>query len=249
MKLFSVLLILVFSLTTNILSQVQFTPHIITTSAIGAKSVYAIDIDGDGDMDVLSAARTNDKIVWYENDGNENFTLHTITTDADGARTVYAVDVDDDGDMDVLSASEFDDRIVWYENDGNENFTPYTITTDAIGARSVYAIDLDGDEDMDVLSASFADDKIAWYENLGVLGVNESTLLDFSVYPLPTTGILNIQSNATITQIELYSLLGQLVLSNSNKNTIDISSVSQGVYFIKIKDENGNIGTQKVMKK
>jgi len=145
----------------------SFTTHIITTGAVGARSVYALDVDGDGDIDVLSASFDDDKIAWYENDGNENFTPHTITTNADGAISVYAVDVDGDGDIDVLSASVTDDKIAWYENDGNENFTSHTITTNADGARSVFAVDVDGDGDMDVLSASYLDDKIAWYENDG----------------------------------------------------------------------------------
>jgi len=160
-------LIIVFCLTTNIFPQVQFTPHTITTAADGARSVYAVDVDGDGDMDVISASWGDDKIAWYENDGNENFTPHTITTDVNAAYSVYAIDVDGDGDMDVLSASRNDDKIAWYENDGNENFTPHTITTDADVASSVYAIDVDGDGDIDVLSASLGDDKIAWYENDG----------------------------------------------------------------------------------
>ena len=123
------------------------------------------------------------------------------------------------------------------------------ITTNADEAFWVYAEDLDGDGDMDVLSASREDDKIAWYENLHILGVNENALSDFSVYPNPTTGVLTVQSKTAIVQIEIHNLLGQLVLSNSNKNTIDISSVSQGLYFIKILDENGNFGTKKVVKK
>ncbi len=92
MKVYSVLLIIVFSLTTNIFSQVQFRPHTITISAFGARSVYAVDVDGDGDMDVLSASFTDHKIAWYENDGNENFTSHTITTSAVGADWVYAIE-------------------------------------------------------------------------------------------------------------------------------------------------------------
>ena len=163
----TLLLIFVFSWTTIIFSQVEFTTHIITTSADGAGSVYAVDVDGDGDIDVLSASSGDDKIAWYENDGNGNFTPHTITTNADGASSVYAIDVDGDGDIDVLSASYEDDKIAWYENDGNENFTSHTITTSAGHARSVYALDLDGDGDIDVLSASSWDYKIAWYENDG----------------------------------------------------------------------------------
>ena len=78
-----------------------FTAHTISTSADGAYSVYAVDVDGDGDIDVLSASAYGDEIVWYENDGQADltFTAHTITTSAYGARSVYADDVDGDGEM------------------------------------------------------------------------------------------------------------------------------------------------------
>jgi hypothetical protein len=146
------------------------TQKTITTQADGAKFVYAADIDGDGDMDVLSASQNDDKIAWYENtDGQGTFsTQNTITTQADSAKSVYAADLDGDGDMDVLSASWNDNKIAWYENtDGQGTFsTQKTITTQADGAQSVYAADLDADGDMDVLSASYSDDKIAWYENI-----------------------------------------------------------------------------------
>jgi hypothetical protein len=42
--------------------------QVISTAALGAISVYATDIDGDGDMDVLSASVGDDKIAWYKND-------------------------------------------------------------------------------------------------------------------------------------------------------------------------------------
>ncbi|MCP4459648.1 MAG: hypothetical protein GY816_16725, partial [Cytophagales bacterium] len=165
----------------------------ITSSADGAYSVFAVDMDGDGDMDVLSASYNDDKIVWYENDGAQSFTAHTITTSANGAYSVFAVDMDGDGDMDVLSASEYDDKIAWYENDGSQNFTPYTITTSANGARSVYAVDMDGDGDMDVLSASYNDDKIAWYTNEGAGTFTPHTITTsangaFSVYATDVDG-------------------------------------------------------------
>ena len=41
--------------------------HAITTSADGAGSVFAIDMDGDGDVDVLSASFLDNTIAWYEN--------------------------------------------------------------------------------------------------------------------------------------------------------------------------------------
>ena len=100
-----------------------FTAHTISTAANGAYSVFAVDVDGDGDTDVLSASSFDDKIAWYENDGSENFTTYTISNAADRAQSVIAADVDGDGDMDVLSASRDDDKIAWYENDGNPEFS------------------------------------------------------------------------------------------------------------------------------
>ena len=99
----------------------SFTARTITTSADGAVSVYAADVDNDGDMDVLSASRDDGKIAWYENGlsafGDPTFGSATISTSADGANSVYAADIDNDGDMDILSASVRDDKIAWYEND------------------------------------------------------------------------------------------------------------------------------------
>ncbi len=151
-------------------ADVPFTPITIVSGESnphGPASVYAIDVDSDGDMDVVSASIHDDKIAWYENDGNEHFTTHTIATDADQAYSVHAVDLDGDDDIDVLSASWIDNKIAWYENDGNENFTTHIISTDRLIARDVYAADVDGDGDIDVLSASQNDDLIVWYENDG----------------------------------------------------------------------------------
>jgi len=149
--------------------------QVITTAAKGARSVCAADLDGDGDLDVMSASYDNDpqapigKIAWYANDGVGEFgSQHAITTAADGARCVYAADLDGDGDLDVLSASWEDDKIAWYANDGSGHFgSQQVIGREADGATSIYAADLDGDGDLDVLSASYWDGKIAWYANDG----------------------------------------------------------------------------------
>ena len=143
----------------------------IATSADGARSVYVADMDGDGDLDIVSASQNDDTIAWYENDGaaDPSWTAADIATSADGAKSVYVADMDGDGDMDIVSASEGDDAIAWYENDGgaNPSWTAADIATSANGAQSVYVADMDGDGDLDIVSASYVDDTIAWYENDG----------------------------------------------------------------------------------
>ena len=141
-----------------------WTTYEIYTSADDVFSVFGIDLDGDGDVDVLSASRTDKTIAWYENLGGSGWSYHEIYTAADGARSVFGIDLDGDGDVDVLSASQNDDTIAWSENlDGSGGSWSYhEISTAADGAFSVFGIDLDGDGDVDVLSASQNDDTIAW---------------------------------------------------------------------------------------
>jgi hypothetical protein len=150
--------------------QGSFGPQqVISTLVDVAISVTAADMDGDGDMDVLSASAFDDKIAWYENtDGRGSFgSQQVVSSETDFATSVTVADMDGDGDLDVLSASQDDDKIAWYENtDGQGNFgSQQVISALANGAQSVIAADLDGDGDLDILSASYFDDKVAWYEN------------------------------------------------------------------------------------
>jgi len=151
-----------------------FDERVISVDALGAVAIFGADLNADGDIDLLSASRGDDKIAWYENDGaaDPQFFERVVSMNAIGAQDVFAIDVDGDGDEDILSASSGDNKIAWYENlDGAGTFgTQLVISTKAVGARSVHAGDIDGDGDTDVLSASFADDKIAWYENLDGAG-------------------------------------------------------------------------------
>jgi len=150
---------------------VEFTERIVTTGADGAAAVFAADLDGDGDLDLIAASSGDDTVAWYENDGGAppSMTEHLISTTAERAFDVFAADVDGDGDVDVLAASADDDTIAWYENDGGAppSFFEHVVTDQARFARAVAAADLDGDGDMDLLAASSGDGVVAWYENDG----------------------------------------------------------------------------------
>ena len=105
-------------LTSSVVCQTTFgAQQTLTTNADRARSVYATDLDGDGDADVLSASRNDDKIAWYENLGGGTFgPQQLVASTADGAQTVYAADLDGDGDTDVISASSYHDKVARYDS-------------------------------------------------------------------------------------------------------------------------------------
>ena len=63
-----------------------------------------------------------------------------------------------------------------------------------------------------------------------------------TLYPNPVKDVLNFQSkdNTTINSIEIYNVLGQVVLAVPNSiSTVDVSSLQSGNYFVKVNTDLG----------
>jgi len=60
---------------------------------------------------------------------------------------------------------------------------------------------------------------------------------DNKIYPNPTTGLLNVEVEDGLT-IDIYNVLGEIILTTKNSR-IDISTYQDGIYFVLIKDDNG----------
>ena len=80
-----------------------------------------------------------------------------------------------------------------------------------------------------------------------ILGVFDTLKQEFSIYPNPTTSFLNINTEATIVALDVYSVLGNKVMTiaKGELNKIDISSLISGVYFIKITSQDNLIGVKR----
>jgi glucose/arabinose dehydrogenase len=74
----------------------------------------------------------------------------------------------------------------------------------------------------------------------------------FSIYPNPSSGEVHYRLYADVpATIYIYDLSGRMILSqqvNGATGRIDISKVPAGCYFITLKTENGNAGTQKLIR-
>ena len=135
----------------------------------GARHVRAADIDGDGDLDLVTSSWVDRKVAWYENLGGGHFAYQQIiTTDAGQGPGVELVDIDKDGAEDLLLSNRSFGYIAWCANLGSGSFgQQQVITTVTNGASDISGTDLDGDGDPDVLFSSHYSDSVVWCENLG----------------------------------------------------------------------------------
>ncbi|MEZ5324746.1 MAG: VCBS repeat-containing protein [Verrucomicrobiales bacterium] len=78
--------------------------------------VLAVDLNGDGKDDVVTASPTDGKVRIYFNSGGQLSTGPVLTRSA--VRFVAAGDLDRDGDLDLVVNSIGDNRVVWYGNNG-----------------------------------------------------------------------------------------------------------------------------------
>ncbi len=129
----------------------QFVDHILyraPTPLFGSSGIEPIDIDGDGDLDLLytngdafdvpgasdqTLLRPYHGVQWLENKGRLRFVRHGLLRYY-GAYSAVGGDLDSDGDVDIVVTSLFNDwddpdrkSIIWLENDGEQRFTPHAV--------------------------------------------------------------------------------------------------------------------------
>lgn len=81
------------------------------------------------------------------------------------------------------------------------------------------------------------------------VSVHDNTLRNtVNVFPNPASDILFIQSNGRIQNVTCLNSLGQNVKVRFKENSIDISALEKGFYFLNIISQNGEIETGKFIK-
>ena len=81
------------------------------------------------------------------------------------------------------------------------------------------------------------------------LGITESSMDKVVLYPNPTTGIINLQTEEIIEKAEVYTITGSKLhaLVYETRKAIDISHLSRGIYFVRITLKNKS-QTYKIIK-
>jgi hypothetical protein len=114
--------------------------------------VVAADIDGDGDLDILTANENSHNVSVRLNDGTGTFRGNTSVEVGGRPASVVAADIDGDGDLDILTANG--NNVSVRLNNGDGTFNGNTSVAAGNSPASVVAADIDGDGDLDILTAN-----------------------------------------------------------------------------------------------
>jgi len=150
-----------------------------------------VDLDGDGDLDVVAGSRAERRVLWFENLGKLHFEAHSINLpDAPddlaitGFNMDYA-DIDADGRMDIVSTAWPGSLVLLRQPSSVGGDWGFSKIGDAPPDQlvSVRLTDIDGDGDLDAFTGAYsrgprdtdgvgisAQDplgRIAWFENPG----------------------------------------------------------------------------------
>ena len=155
--------------------------HIVDNKAVRATHGHPVDLDGDGDLDIVMALGFNGppeagEIVWYENVGKPGdgttWKKHVLAK-LPHAFEAIAADLDGDGKLDIIAsawAGEGGGRVVWLQNPGDPKkpWPMHVLKANWTRANQVIAADLNGDKRLDVIGcAERGSNEVRWWRNEG----------------------------------------------------------------------------------
>lgn len=89
------------------------------------------------------------------------------------------------------------------------------------------------------------------YDNCLSMGIEKDASLqpNIEVYPNPSNGLINIESDIVITKVELIDAFGRIVYedSNYNKQPISILEFPTGIYYLRMETKDGKFYTEKIL--
>jgi hypothetical protein len=203
------------------------------TTSICAGSSYTWPANGV----TYTTAQTGVTVVTGCNTATLNLTINTAPTPTGNASQSFSVVNLNNATIANLVVSPA--GVIWYATllDAQNGTNPLASTTVITNGSTYWAVNVVGG----CRSTPFA------VAVSVTLGNEEFSDLNFSFYPNPTSSILNITYSRVISDIQVFNLLGQVVMTKKTNETdvqIDLSPLAEATYFVKVTSE----GRDKIIK-
>ena len=128
--------------------------------------------------------------------------------------------------------------------------TTYTVSSDLLGnfvAFQVTPVSATGGADYLVGEAVVSD----WVQVRNV-GISNNNIQDVTLYPNPVHEMLTISNASTLKSVSIIDITGKVLftkkVNGENMLTMPVSDLSSGFYYIRLKDNDDNFRTEKIVK-
>lgn len=184
--------------------------------------------------------------IWNETDGT------TIYEGEEGAVTIIAA-VSDDGTVATgFSFQPFEGMLfgtgfIWTKEDGFQDLNEYVESLDYDNLGIMFsvatAISPDG-QYIGGIGVNWEEEDAKGFliKRPGTMSTQEVLAQNaVSIYPNPVKNDLNIVSKEKIEKVDIYNVVGQKVLTQTqlNNNSISVSQLAKGTYILKVKTKLG----------
>jgi hypothetical protein len=199
-------------------------PRVVSLPAGSAPNfVRAVDIDGDGDIDLVVVEQAAKKIQILLNDGAGNFTLGPSFNTGNNPRWLITRPLRQGNAIDMAVLNRADGTMTVYLNNGGLQFTSNTI---AVGSdpRCIASADITGDGRPELFVTSYAEHKVTILTNDGTghFAAAAPLMLDTTLSP---NGIIAADFNGdTVADLAIASV------NTSNQGVVSVYRRSGTTY-------------------
>lgn len=134
-------------------------------------------------------------------------------------------------------------NMVFDGNVANVNFTLKSLDISAFAGQNIY-IAFRHCNSSDVYWMLVDDIEVIAGQHAGISNVSDATV---QLYPNPTSNVLNINAEG-VQEVSVIDINGRTVMTEKNVNTVNLSDLANGVYYVRVITNNG-VATEKIVKK
>lgn len=144
-----------------------FAPQVLYATESDAWHISMGDLDGDADVDLVTANPGSNTVSVLANEGNGSFAPQVSHLTGSFPRSVKAGDLDADGDLDLATANASGGAVSVLLNQGGGTFAEHVRYATAPNPISLATGDLDGDADLDLVTANSYSGNVSVLRNQG----------------------------------------------------------------------------------
>jgi hypothetical protein len=142
------------------------------------RALFALDLDGDGDLDLATADYEADRLSFWRGDGNAIIERTGSMPAGNGPEVIAAGNIDSDAHLDLLTVDARGNTVTAFIADGQGSFTARP--AHAVGERPRFALlrDLDGDGFDDLIAANHFEETVFIDRNIAGTRFRRQTVID-----------------------------------------------------------------------